>query len=223
MEKCLTPELFHGYYTELLESRDVRACQFYGYPPDYQRIDQKSLPVISRLGLLNGACVLEVGSNFGMYSLLMSGFTKYVYALEIDKCVFEVGLAWRKFFEARGFKFPNLEQINCPSKKASDLEYDALLLCLVLYHLDNDEIECLLEDAKSKCEKVVVQCRPSRVIKSQKGALPGHVSKTTLFDGLCDIAGNIRFLQAMGMKNIAVHVSEKLLGEEVFPVICGYR
>ena len=197
--------------------------KFSGYPKDYQRIDQKTIPVIERLEIFRGLNVLEVGSNYGMYSLLMSEIAYKVFALEIDKSIYEVGLKWRQFFENLGCSFYNLEQINDEATRAKQINYDALLLTLVLYHLNDAEIDLLIEDAKAKCEKIVIQCRPARNLAAQRGAFTGHISKTTRFDGLFDIAGNIKFLEAVGMKRISVTVSEKMLGSEVFPVLVGQR
>jgi hypothetical protein len=196
---------------------------FSGYPKDYQRIDQKTEPVIDQLALFRGSHVLEIGSNFGLYSLLMSDIADTIYALEVDKTIFSVGLRWRQFFVARGAILHNLKQIRGAASEAVDISYNALLLTLVLYHLNNDEIDLLLEDGKKKCERVIIQCRPGRRLKKEQGKLSGHVTNTERFDGLYDIAGNIRFLEAMGMRRISVTVSEKLLGGEVFPVITGVR
>ena len=196
---------------------------FGGYPKDYQRIDQKTLPVIDALEIFRDSRVLEIGSNFGMYSLLMSEYAEKVFALEIDDNIFEVGLKWRKFFEERGLSFDNLEQIRGAAREAVRIDYNALLLTLVLYHLKDDEIDLLVKDAKQKCEKIIVQCRPGRAAALQRGSFKGHVSKNQRFDGLYDIAGNIKFLEAIGMKTISITVSEKMLGSEVFPVLVGSR
>jgi hypothetical protein len=194
-----------------------------GYPADYQRVDQKTLPVINQLPVLSGCDVLEVGSNYGMYSLLMSPIANLVYALEPDKAIHSVSLSWRHFFESDGYTFENVQFLNKGVSHAPDVSYNALLLTLVLYHLTNDEIDILLDDARTKAERIVIQCRPARMLARQKGSFSGYVSKNSRFDGLFDIAGNIRFLKEIGMRSVSVSVSEQLLGDEVFPVIVGRR
>ena len=217
----ITKDRFIASFKDLQD--DLGDEGFGGYPKDYQRVDQKTLPVIDALETFSGKHVLELGSNFGMYSLLMTEYARKVVALEIDKSIFNVSLKWRKYFETRGMPFDNLEQINGAASEMVKIDYDALLLTLVLYHLNDDEIDVLVEDARKKCEKIIVQCRPGRAIASQRGSFTGHVSKTSRFDGLYEIAGNIRLLEAIGMKNISVTVSEKMLGSEVFPVIIGSK
>jgi len=196
---------------------------FSGHPKDYQRIDQKTIPVIEKLNIFSGMHVLEVGSNFGMYSLLMAPFARKVTALELDVRIHEVSLHWKKFFEAKGCYFGNVDFLNQGVSYLTSVDYDALLLTLVLYHLTDDEIDRLIEDSRKKCVKAVIQCRPARNLAREKGAFTGHVSKNDRFDGLFDIAGNIRFLKEIGMNNISVTCSSELLGNEVFPVIVGSR
>lgn len=196
---------------------------FSGYPKNYQRVDQKSMPVIEALGNFSGRRVLEIGSNFGMYSLLMSGVAAHVTALEPDEKIFHGATQWREFFEKKGYNFANVRYVNQGVTCLADVDYDALLMTLVLYHLNNDEIDKLVEDARSKCQVAIVQCRPGRAIARERGSFGGYLSKNDRFDGLCDIAGNVRFLRALGMRNVAVTVSAEMLGDEVFPVLVGRR
>ncbi|MEM1051359.1 MAG: hypothetical protein AAGI28_04615 [Pseudomonadota bacterium] len=194
-----------------------------GYPLNYQRIDQKTEPVVDALPHFNGSKVLEIGSNFGMYSLLMSPIARQVTALELDRENIEISLKFRRFFENKGCQFGNVDFHQETAKSVVDYDYDALLLTLVLYHLDDDEISILLNDAKQKASKIIIQCRPARIIKVKDGSLKSHISKTSRYNGLCDIASNIRFLQDIGMTKIKVVVSEKMLGNEVFPVLIAER
>ncbi|WP_298334890.1 hypothetical protein [uncultured Erythrobacter sp.] len=194
-----------------------------GYPLNYQRVDQKTEPVIDALPHFRGSKVLEVGSNFGMYSLLMSPIAKRVTALELDQDNIEISHKFRRFFEGKGCKFENLQFYQQTARSVVDHDYDALLLTLVLYHLNNDEISILLKDAKEKASKIIIQCRPARMIKVNDGSLKSHVSKTNLYNGLCDIASNIQFLENIGMTRIKIVVNENMLGNEVFPVLISER
>jgi hypothetical protein len=196
---------------------------FAGYPKDYQRVDQKTRPVIEQLGAFSGRHVVEIGSNFGMYSLLMSGIARHVTALEPNGSIHRTSLHWKAFFEDRGFAFPNVDFVNEGAMHATGVDYDALLMTLVLYHLNNDEIDRLIEDARGKCEVAIVQCRPGRGLARDRGSFGGYLSQTDRFDGLYDIAGNIRFLHALGLKNVSVSVSSELHWNEVFPVLVGRR
>lgn len=196
---------------------------FAGYPKDYQRVDQKTRPVIDQLGAFSGRHVVEIGSNFGMYSLLMSGIAKSVTALEPNEPIHRTSLHWKAFFEDKGFDFSNVDFVNQGVAHAVEVDYDALLMTLVLYHLTNEEIDRLIEDAKTKCEVAIVQCRPGRGLARDRGSFGGYLSQTDRFDGLYDIAGNIRFLRALGMKDISVSVSSELHWNEVFPVLVGRR
>ncbi len=196
---------------------------FSGYPMDYQRVDQKTIPVIERLNVFEGKTVLEMGSNFGMYSLLLSSIAKDVHAVEIDEHLHGVSLRWKEFFADAQNTFSNVHFSNEGALEIGKYNYNALLLTLVLYHLNNEEIDFLLEEARNKCDTILIQCRPARILAKEKGAFRGHVSKNTRFDGLCDIAANVRFLREVGMKEISIYVSEDLLGEEAFPVLIGKR
>lgn len=216
-----TAQVLSDHFDEL--QRYISKLQFTGYPADYQRIDQKTEPVISQLDLFANHKVLDIGSNFGMYPLLTSQIARSVTGLEIDKHLHSVSLLWKQFFEEKGYDFSNLTLLNKGSNELVHIDYDALLLTLVLYHLNDDEVDLLIQDAKQKCQKIIIQCRPARILARQKGAFTGHVSKTSRYDGLFDIAANVRFLEEVGMKNIKIHVSEKLLGEEAFPVLVGTK
>jgi len=213
--------VLQDHYEALKASLD--ADKFSGYPKDYQRVDQKTLPVIENLHVFAGSHVLEIGSNFGMYSLLMSPIARQVTAVELDPTIYKASLKWRQFFERLGYSFDNVRTINGNVASSLSIEYDALLLTLVLYHLTNDEIDLLIEDARKKCERMVIQCRPGRMLAKERGSFVGYVSKTDRFDGLFDIASNIRFMRTVGMKKINVHVNPELLGDEAFPVLVGYR
>lgn len=213
-------DVFKSSYPEL--QRHIASMNS-SYPLDYQRIDQKTEPVIDVLSHFAGSRVLELGSNFGMYSLLMSPLAEKVTALEIDPENVSISNTVRVFFESMGYKFENLMFHLQSAGRIVDHDYDALLLTLVLYHLNDNEIDILIEDAKKKAEKIIIQCRPARIIKVSQGTLKSHVSKTSRFNGLCDIASNIKFLQEVGMKKISVVVSEKMLGNEVFPVLIAER
>lgn len=212
---------FTGHFEELMNS--ISQSDAGGYPLSYQRVDQKTAPVISKLDLFSGCKVLEIGSNFGMYTMLMSRFAKTVTGLEIDRSIFDISGRWLKFFGSKGYRFDNVTLLNESAAACTRIDYDALLLTLVLYHLSDDEIDLIIEDAKRKCDRVVIQCRPGRILAAERGSFSGHISKNTRFDGVFDIAGNIRFLEALGMKKISVTVSEKMLGSEVFPVLTGER
>lgn len=193
------------------------------YPLDYQRVDQKTLPVISELDHFAGCKVAELGSNFGMYSLMMSPIAEQVIGLELDRRIMDVSKAAARFFEGKGYSFDNVRFVNTSASAIVDQDYDALLLTLVLYHLNDEEIDILMRDAREKCKKVIIQCRPARIIKVKSGSLKSHVSRTTRFNGLCDIASNISFLQEIGMTKISVTVSADMLGNEVFPVLVAER
>lgn len=210
-----------GHFDALKDS--LAGGAFSGYPKDYQRVDQKTRPVIGKLDLFAGRRVLEIGSNFGMYSLLMSGIADRVTALEPNAPIHRTSLQWKSFFESRGFDFPNVRFVNEGVVHAAGVDYDALLMTLVLYHLTNDEIDLLIEDARAKCEVAIVQCRPGRAAARDRGSFGGYLSRTDRFDGLFDIASNVRFLRALGMKEISITVSPDLLGDEVFPVLVGRR
>ncbi|MDO9639976.1 MAG: hypothetical protein Q7J44_15675 [Pseudotabrizicola sp.] len=212
---------FTGHFDELMKS--ISESKVGGYPLSYQRVDQKTEPVIRKLELFRNRNVLEIGSNFGMYTMLTSQFAKTVTGLEIDRSIFDISGRWLQFFKDKGYSFDNITLLNESAATCTRIDYDALLLTLVLYHLSDDEIDLIIEDAKKKCDCVVIQCRPGRILAAERGSFSGHISKNTRFDGVFDIAGNIRFLEALGMKKISVAVSEKMLGSEVFPVLTGER
>jgi len=203
--------------------KSLSDLSFSGYPMDYQRVDQKTIPVIERLNVFQGKTVLEMGSNFGMYSLLMSSIANKVHAVEIDQHLHGVSLRWKDFFSDGDNSFSNVHFYNEGAMQIGKYDFDALLLTLVLYHLNNEEIDFLIDEARSKCDTILIQCRPARILAKEKGAFRGHVSKNTRFDGLCDIAANVRFLREVGMKDISIYVSENLLGEEAFPVLIGKK
>ncbi len=193
------------------------------YPLDYQRVDEKTRPVIAELGHLRGGKVADIGSNFGMFSLLTSRYAREVIGFERSSPIYAVSQASKNFFETKGYDLSNVRFVNGAVKAVVDVDYDSLLLTLVLYHLNNQEVDMLIEDARKKCERAVIQCRPGRGVEFHRGALTDHVSRNDRFDGLYDIAGNIRFLNDIGLKKIRVSVSPKLFGREVFPVLIADR
>jgi SAM-dependent methyltransferase len=220
MDRKLDKDAFSFYYSELQEH--IKGLKS-SYPSDYQRVDIKTLPVISCLSYLANSKVIDIGSNFGMFSLLMSSIASEVLGLERSSDIYAISNEVKAFFSTKGFALDNVRFINKSLKEIQNHTYDSLLMTLVLYHLDNDEIDLLVEDAKRKCDRAIIQCRPGRGVEYHKGKLTDHVSRNDRFDGLYDIAGNIRFLKAIGMKRIKVTVSEELFGTEVFPVLIAER
>jgi hypothetical protein len=213
-------KVFHSYFQDV---QKLLSDSKSSYPSNYQRVDEKTFPVIRELSGFQGMNVVDVGSNFGMFTLLLSGFAERVKGLERSEALYSDSLKVQDFFGSKGFDFPNVSFVNKTASWIPHLEYDALLLTLVLYHLNNDEVDQLVEDARHKAERVVIQCRPGRQIRFERGALPDYVSRTDRFDGLYDLAGNIRFLKEIGLTKIRVEVSPVLFGGEVFPVIVGSR
>lgn len=193
------------------------------YPLDYQRIDDKTRPVIEELNHLNDSKLVDIGSNFGMFSILASAFAKNVVGLERSTQIHAVSEASKKFFETKGFDLTNINFINKAVSAIVETEYNALLMTLVLYHLDDKEVDLLIQDAQKKCERAIIQCRPGRGVKFHSGKLTDHISRNNRFDGLYDIAGNIKFLESIGLKKIRVSVSSKLFDNEVFPVLIAER
>lgn len=193
------------------------------YPLDYQRVDVKTQPVIAELAHFSGAKVADIGSNFGMFSLLASPFARDVTGLERSSPIHAVSEASKAFFETKGYDLSNVSFVNKAVKAIVDIDYDALLMTLVLYHLNDQEVDILMEDARKKCERAIIQCRPGRGVEFHRGALTDHISRNDRYDGLYDIAGNIRFLNEIGLKNIRVSVSPELFGREVFPVLIAER
>lgn len=191
------------------------------YPLDYQRIDEKTIPVVQNLKHLIDCNVVDLGSNFGMYSLLLGSIAKSVTGIEIDLNHHKVSIEAKSYFESNGYDLNNVNFINNSAKVLPSLAYNGLLLTLVAYHLNNEEVELLISDAKKKCEKVLIQCRPGRSSLYQGNLLRKKVSSNNMFGGLVDIAGNVQLLEAMGMKKIQVHVSPKLYNSEVFPILIG--
>ena len=111
-----------------------------------------------------------------MYSLLMSSIAQSVVALEVDSAIYANSLYWKNFFESKGYAFSNVEIINKDVSHCVSVNYDALLLTLVLYHLTDEEIDLLMDDAKHQCDRIIIQCRPTRILAKEKGSLVGHVS-----------------------------------------------
>lgn len=193
------------------------------YPLDYQRVDNKTLPVINELLHFSGCKVLDLGCNFGMYSLLASQFSEEVIGLERSGDIFAIANESKKYFEQNGFDISNVRFVHGDVRCIKEIKYNALMMTLVLYHLDNHEVDLLVEDAKSKCDKAIIQCRPGRGVEFHRGALTDHISRNDRFDGLYDIAGCIRLLKEIGLTNIKITVSPELFGREVFPVITAER
>ena len=91
------------------------------YPIDYQRIDQKTEPVIERLSHFTNAKVVDVGSNFGMYSLLLAPLAKSVVGVELDSQNFKIANAVKDYFVSKGCEFSNLEFVNGADRKSTRL------------------------------------------------------------------------------------------------------
>lgn len=193
------------------------------YPLDYQRVDNKTEPVIKVMDHLAGGNVVDIGSNFGMFSLLLGPITTSVIGLERSPEIHNISNSIKEFFTVGGYDLENVSFLNKSLKGICELDYDSLLMTLVLYHLSNDEVDLLVEDAAKKCDRVLIQCRPGRGTQFHSGKLTDHVSRNDRFNGLYDIAGNIMFLKEIGMKKIEVTVSTDLFGTEVFPVIAGKK
>ncbi len=224
MTETTTKKLDGGAFTALYPELQAHIQGMESsYPLDYQRVDAKTRPVIEELGHFSGAKVADIGSNFGMFSLLTSPFAREVVGLERSAPIHAVSEASRSFFESKGYDLSNVRFVNKAVKAIVDTDYDALLMTLVLYHLNDQEVDMLMEDARKKCERAIIQCRPGRGVEFHRGALTDHISRNERYDGLYDIAGNIRFLNDIGLKKIRVSVSPQLFGREVFPVLVAER
>lgn len=193
------------------------------YPKDYQRIDQKTEFVVRNLSLFDGCRVVDLGSNFGMFSLLLASHAECVWGIERSKEFVDISSAVQNYFTGEGFSLANVSFLNASSPEIAKVNYNAILATLVLYHLSDEEVDCLIEDAKSKCERIMLQARPGRAIMWNSGRLPDYTSRNTRFNGLYDVADNIRFLHALGFQKITVETNPVLLGEEVFPVIFAVK
>lgn len=211
---------YENLYAALQESIDGLKSS---YPLDYQKIDIKSSLLVDQLPYFTGSKLADVGSNFGMYSILSSRFALQVFAIERSRQSHEVARAAVAFFKENHYSLTNLSLKNLAVSALDAVDYDALLLSLVLYHLSNDEVDGLVEDARKKCERMIIQCRPGRAIKYETGALTDHVSRNTRFDGCYDIAGCVKFMREVGMSEIEIKVDSRLYGGEVFPVLLGKR
>ncbi len=192
------------------------------YPRDYQRVDLKTQQVIQNYGFFEGRDVLDLGSNVGMHSFLLARHCRSVQGLEISGYSGHISDSTKRFLSSRGFFVDNVSFIIGAAKDLPSISYDALLACLVLYHLSNDEIDVLLNELKTKVSRIVIQARPARAERVREGTLNDNVAaRNERYHGLYGIADNIQFLSAAGFKNIRVECNAELFDGECFPVILG--
>lgn len=193
------------------------------YPVDYQNINVKTNLVIEYLPLLSGSRLVDLGSNFGMFSLLSAQFCKSVVGVERDSDIYLAANDNLQTLRIEGYELENVSFLNAESSVVEKLEFDAVLLTLVLYHLNDDEISILQNNIAKKCSFALVQTRPGRASQYVDGKLPDYVSNNKKYNGLINVEDNINFLKDCGFKTFKISYLKELFFGEDFPVILGLR
>lgn len=193
------------------------------YPPDYQQISPKSTFVLNNLPVFEGKRVVDIGSNFGIYTMLISRYAHSVVGMERSPKIFDAANLVLNYLKGRGFSLENVTFRNQSAEYIKELDVNAALISLVLYHLQDSIIDEIFNFLTHRCETVVLQARPARYKAFQKGLLTDHVSVNTKYNGLFDLDDNLQLVHDCGFKKIRIDVNPELYYGEVFPVIVASK
>jgi hypothetical protein len=194
------------------------------YPANYQDVSGKTEILVSALNIFADSKLLDVGSNFGLFSLLSAKYCRTVTGLEREEKIFEASGAVKEFLAKVGYRVGNVEFYKgTVSQGLSAYDFDSMLLSLVLYHMNDSEIGIIGDALRNRCERVVIQARPGRKQKFQSGSLTDFVSNTTLYNGLISASDNVNFLRDCGFSDIKIINLPHLYDGEDFPLIVGAK
>jgi 2-polyprenyl-3-methyl-5-hydroxy-6-metoxy-1,4-benzoquinol methylase len=198
----------------------------WGADPDmYQGDNVRARNVIDHLQFLEGCRVLDIGCNFGLYSLLLAPLAASVHGIDIStKCISKADAAKQHFrthvYDTSNVTFEKAGMYNIDHATA---EYDAVLACNVLYHLSDSEIGTLKTILES-CRKVFFQMRPRRKMAFEKNKETFHyISRNSVCGGMYTVGHAIDFLQPLGFRDFTICGEENYWCDEPFPVILAER
>jgi SAM-dependent methyltransferase len=193
------------------------------YPRDYQRVDEKSAHVIGSLEFFAGMTVLDLGSNTGMYSLLAARHCRKVIGLEKSDLSVNISRQIHELFTKMNYFVSNVSFVCGTVKDLPTLEFDAVLACLVLYHLKDEEIDQLQNILRAKVRRMIVQTRPGRGELAYSGTLPDIATYNNRYHGMYSTAQVMSFLYDSGFTRLEVKTPARLYDGEIFPVITAEK
>jgi len=120
---------------------------------------KKRMPMIkNNLDFFEGAKVLELGSNAGMYGYLLYPYLSFYTGIEVNKSYFEQSI--------QTLKGKDVILLNNRFKDVvlSRLDYDLFIASYVLHHLDEEEVE-KLNEVFEHCNKVAIHTRSGDPLK----------------------------------------------------------
>ena len=204
-----------------------RLVQEWGRTPSelYQFDNPRFRNVYSQLAYLEGASVLDIGCNSGLYSLLAGAVANRVVGIDGHAEFIELADRARVFFQENMYDVAHVtfHQVTFERLNLVDLKIDCVLACNVLYHLTDYEIERLASLLES-CQKAFFQMRPRRRLAYERHPDTFYyVSRTTKYGGLYTVGHALEMLQDTGFRRLRVECEESYWDDESFPLVLAER
>lgn len=212
-------ELFNIAFTHINNLHKVWRTVETGYPGDYQDLTEKSEPLIKCLPLLSESRVLDIGCNAGMYSLLVARYAHSVVGIDTSSQLISRANMTKEYFEENVYSAHNVNFLTGNfADIINEIEVDAVLASLVLYHVGDANIEILRDFLREKSKKILIQARPQRLEAYKDHPEWGTVSNTKLYNGLYTVEDCLNFLRDCGFDDAKVlHMNAYYY--EYFPII----
>ena len=162
---------------------------------NYQKVNKRLKNAVKILNGLNDVSdlnLLDIGCNSGLLSVVSSQRFNRIIGTDFNKVFFKRAKRTKDIFKDLGFQLDNVKFNNMyfsdyiASGRASFDNINAVLACQVLYHMDNKDIELLIDLFKS-CYLVVIETNLKRPRTNNKYAL---ITVEKIKDFLIDVGFN---------------------------------
>jgi len=189
------------------------------YPRNYQDITSESESLIKCLPLLANSNVIDIGCSSGMNTLLAGRYSHSVIGVDPSEQLIKRALLAKKYFDDHVYSVHNVKFLNGNfSDYINKLNVDAVLASLVLYHLEDSNIEILSNFLKATAKKILIQARPQRMEAFKSHPEWGVVSTTTLYNGLYKTEDCLNFIRDCGFVDASILYMDTYY-HEYFPII----
>jgi 2-polyprenyl-3-methyl-5-hydroxy-6-metoxy-1,4-benzoquinol methylase len=180
------------------------------------------MEVIRVLPELRNTKMIDLGCNFGLYSLLAARFAAQVVGIDINQEFIDIANRSKELLIGVGFAFDNVVFSRRFVSSLRRGEFNSMLLACVLYHLSDKEVAYLQSYISENCTRVVVQCRPDRDKHFSSGKIVEYASANNQYGALYRPEDASEFLRKAGM-SVDIYSSGELFYGETFPVVIGKK
>lgn len=191
----------------------------FGYYPEYQDVNSKSITLINALKEFRGRRMLDIGCNSGLYSCLASSYAHSVVGCDVEPILVRRAERSKAYFQSLGY----CNNVLFKTGSFTDIlqsEFDGVLASLVLYHVGDEDLSILAEYLKRHRPLVVLQIRPRRLEAFEKHPEWKIAAATRKYGGMFATESNFEFLRDCGYESIYVRgLQSTSFDGEYFPLI----